>query len=321
MREVFGPARSMPVTLVVATFRYRKIVRTWIEQARRTGCDHYRIVCMDEGLLEFLAGCGEASRAVSFWDVLPYPPREDIDAVEPPVERLRALTRLRVKLFLRLAQSGCDFIHSDADALWRRDPRPWLLRQTGFDLLFSQGTTHPRRHYRAHRFTLCAGFFLARGTERTRGYFAAADAMARCVPSDQERMNLLLLRDPSRRWHIARPRLAFARVPLGGSRVRCWSYASMGDAAHALATRLLLGRTTRVWALAALAAARLECMVTSPELMTGCFADGLRVGVIPMHMVPRIPLGDGTDVHVSHFASHKRGADGAPRWGNAPHCL
>ena len=47
---------------------------------------------------------------------------------------------VRMRLFLHLAANGCDFIHSDADAFWLRDPRPWLMRHPDYDLLCSQGT-------------------------------------------------------------------------------------------------------------------------------------------------------------------------------------
>ena len=300
---VFGADGDTPVTIVVATYRYRRLVDSWIEHARRAHCEHYQIVCMDERLLAHLHDRGDQRRAVSFWDAMPELLPTDVDAIGHPVRRLAALTRLRTKLFARLARLGCDFVHSDADALWLRDPRPWLLGQEPFDLLFSQATTRPASHLARHRFTLCAGFFFARSNARTCAYFSAADALAELIPSDQRRMNVLLLEDPSPDWRIVRPRLALARAPAGPRRT--WRQPFPGDRSNALATRILRHPRTRMLAAGLLALVRYECMVTSPDVMVRRFDDGLSVGVIPMDMVQRVRLGGKGASHVSHLWAHK----------------
>ena len=155
----FSALPEGPVTVVFATFGYRHVVRAWMERAERAGVGHYRIVCLDGPLLrELREGCGER-RAVSYRDLVPGAERVDIDALPDAAARMRVLTPLRMALFRRLAEAGHDFVHCDADAFWQRDLRPWLARQGGYDLLFSQGTTHPVAHFKAHHFTLCAGFF------------------------------------------------------------------------------------------------------------------------------------------------------------------
>lgn len=299
----FAPVGDTPVTIVVATYRYRRLVDSWIDHARRARCEHYRIVCMDEHLRAHLRDRGEVQRAVLFWDAMPELTPTDVDTIGDPRHRLAALTKLRTKLFERLAELGCDFVHSDADALWLRDPRPWLLGQKHFDLLFSQATTRPNSHLEKYRFTLCAGFFFARSNERTLAYFRAADALAEFMPSDQRRMNVLLLEDPSPDWRIVRPQLAFARAPAGPRRI--WRQPLRGERSNALATRVLRHPRTRMLAAGLLALVRYECMVTSPEVMARQFADGLSVGVIPMGMVQRVPLGGNGAPHVSHLWAHK----------------
>ena len=126
------------MTVVFGTRGYLDTVRAWIACAHRAGVGHYRVVCMDRALLEAL-GPDCAERAVAFEELVPATPVADIDALPDAAARLRALTPLRMRLFQRLADAGHDFVHSDADAFWRRDVRPWLERQAGCDLLFSQG--------------------------------------------------------------------------------------------------------------------------------------------------------------------------------------
>ena len=109
MLAPFQPSAQGPVTIVFGTFGYRKTIEGWIEHARRAGCTHYRIVCMDRRLLGHLRGAGSAEHAIDYDDILP-------GALRPELQ-MRALTPLRVRLFNHLAANGCDFIHSDADAL------------------------------------------------------------------------------------------------------------------------------------------------------------------------------------------------------------
>ena len=218
----FAPNAEGPVTVVFGTFKYRSVIDRWLTHAERAGCRHYRIVCMDDDLLAWLRPRAGRECAVSYYSLFPDTPRVDIDSLPDRRVRLRTLTPLRARLFRRLVDTGCDFIHSDADAFWLRDPRPWLERHVEFDLLYSQGGMRPVKQYRAHRFVLCAGFFLARANERTRALFATVDARTNDYPSDQIRVNHALLEDPERVWTVDDARLAFRvgrsrwfRVPLG----------------------------------------------------------------------------------------------------------
>ena len=285
------PREEGPVAIVFGTFGWRHVIERWAGHARRAGCSHYRILCMDDRLAAFLRKRGEAHRAVAFRDLVPDVPRVDFDAMDRRA-RLRALTPLRVKLFARLAAAGCDFIHSDADAFWLRDPRPWLAARRGYDLLCSQGTTFPRAHYRRHGFTLCAGFFFCRANERTRRYFEKVDALAGRYLDDQVAMNAGLLADPEGRWCLARPvpfvegKSAWIRLPLGTPFLR-------RPALRTLAARTL-HLPKRAW------------IVTSPAVIDGRFSGGFRVGVIPMHIAARGRFRGQGEPLVFHSSENKR---------------
>ena len=305
VRSAFGPGEEGPVTVVFATARYRRIVQRWIELAHRAGCHHYRIVCMDRDIARFLRREVGAHRALCFYDFLPRLPRfadEPLDWPPDPDparrrrkhrERLQVLMPLRVKLFRFLVENGCDFIHSDADAFWLGDPRPWLMRQgAGFDLLASQGACKPLAHYRVHRFVLCAGFFYCRANDRTRDLFARADALIEGSPAiahavagaemdDQTALNRVLLKDPGRRWRFEDPAFAVRY------RWTWWSVPA-GRIGNALLARVLAHRVPAAVLDRALGLARSALILTSERVIDGRFSNGLRVGVIPMNLVDRI---------------------------------
>ena len=208
---------SAPMTLVFGTFDYRGVVTRWIEHARRAGCREYRIVCMDERLPAFLRGaCGE-TRAVAYRALLPDVPWVDVDARKDRRGRLAALTPMRVTLFRTLAEQGIDFIHSDADAYWVRDPRPWLAERRGYDLLGSQGIA-PAAASSATGTVSCSapGSSCAAPTRAPHGCGRAVETRVADCPDDQVCLNLALLNDPAGGWRIRHPQPAFAvRTPVG----------------------------------------------------------------------------------------------------------
>jgi hypothetical protein len=83
---------------------------------------------------------------------------------------LPALWLRRVQLFRSLARLGVDFVHSDVDAIWLRNPVPFML-DTGADLVASQGTVWPPDVVDAWGFVLCCGLFLARGKNSVANLF------------------------------------------------------------------------------------------------------------------------------------------------------
>lgn len=291
------PRAEGPVTLVFGTFAWREVILRWMEHARAAGCRHFRILCMDEGLAGFLRERGEGAHAVGYHEILPGAATPDLDSMERR-ERLRLLTPLRVKMFAHLAAGGCDFIHSDADAFWHADPRPWLMEHSGYDLLCSQGTTFPRAHYHRHRFVLCAGFFLCRANERTRGYFETVDALTRHEPDDQVCMNRALLRDPEGRWSLEQP------VPAWRSG-EAWVRPPLETAFLNLAQLVLRRPLLRGPVDVALRLAKRDWILTSRGVIAGRFGGGLTVGIVPMHIVARGRFLGWGDPLVHHSSRNK----------------
>ena len=94
-----------------------------------------------------------------------------------------------------------DFIHSDVDAIWLKNPLPYLARHNNYDLLASQGTIHPWKAFQKWGFTLCYGFFLVKSTKQTRQFLKEAASLTTYTGADQQRFNLVLL-ESNLDWQI-----------------------------------------------------------------------------------------------------------------------
>ena len=292
--SAFDSTQEGPVAIVFGTFNYRPTVWQWIEAARRASCSGWRIVCLDRELAGWLEKKGEGARAVYYYSLLPDAPRHDFAALDRKA-LMRALLPLRTRLFLHLANAGRDFVHSDADAVWTRDPRRYMARHPDFDLLVSQGTRFPREHYLRFGFVLCAGFFLCRSNARTRDYFERVEALGRGDVDDQRRMNNVLLQDPEARWEICAPVLRRRPAKVRWRRVPSpWRQLLVRWRRVPSPWRQLLVRWRWVDVQSLhdrLAQAREDgslCVLTSEAIIRGGFSNGLTVGVIPMHLVTRM---------------------------------
>jgi hypothetical protein len=93
------------------------------------------------------------------------------------VVRLRATGGWGARLLALewLARAGIDFICSDADAVWLRDPMPWF-DDARFDLVFSPATNRPTPMWRRWGFTVSSGLFGVRANEKTAAFLSAVRA-------------------------------------------------------------------------------------------------------------------------------------------------
>ena len=134
-----------PVVIAFANSGYAALTDNWIWHIRRVGVDNVVICALDHHTFLLAQANGVAAVRVA------------------EASALADLWILRAQVFESLARHGVDFIHSDIDAIWLRDPRPRLL-ETNTHLAFSQGTIWPRDIVREWGFVLCCGVFLARAT-------------------------------------------------------------------------------------------------------------------------------------------------------------
>lgn len=167
-------AGSGPLTITFATADFAPLLTNWLIHAARAGEPAPLVVAFDRGVGDAVGHAGA------------------------PVIRYRAARSLadlwlqRVLFFEYLLDRDVDFIHSDLDAVWKRDPRPLCFADSSLDLVFSQGTNYPSDIWRHWGFVLCCGFFAVRASPATVDFFTAVRDRIALVGDDQVAVNHLL---------------------------------------------------------------------------------------------------------------------------------
>lgn len=201
-------SEDTPVAIVIVSWPYRRIVNNWVTSYRKACEDsNFVVVCLDWRL----------------WFTMKM---ARVPAVRiHQVKTRRQFWSLRTELLRDLCDLGVPFIHSDADAVWLADPRPYLSSLDESDLIFSQGTIHPFEAYERWQMTLCAGFFSVKPSARTSELL---HAIAREIPragDDQAAINKVLMRrglewnQSDEGYFVGRPE----------SPIRCWAMPLWGQ--------------------------------------------------------------------------------------------
>ena len=165
---------TKPVSVTFATDNYATLLRNWLRHAWTAGAARHLVVAMDAALADRLERDGIAAV------------RHGFDGT------IGDLWYQRTLIFEWLARQGVDFIHSDVDAVWLRDPRPFCFADNGLDLVFSQGINYPAEAWRQWGFVLCCGLFAARATAATVEFLTTVRALTAEVGDDQVCVNALL---------------------------------------------------------------------------------------------------------------------------------
>jgi len=174
-RAVDGaPAGRQALPVIFATDSFALLLQNWLRHAGAAGVTRVLVIAMDKALYDRLSQSGVAAV------------RHGFDGTLGDLWYQRAL------VFEWLAGHGVDFIHSDADAVWRHDPRPLCFADGGFDLIFSQGINYPAETWRDWGFVLCCGLFAVRANPATAAFFKAVRSMTAKVADDQVAINALL---------------------------------------------------------------------------------------------------------------------------------
>jgi hypothetical protein len=131
---------------------------------------------------------------------------------------LRALWIRRIQTFAALCAAGIDFVHSDVDAVWMRDPRAAYLADPETELTISQGTVWPPEVHQRFGFVLCCGLFRLRSTARTYRLLSELVSHVLYTGDDQVSLNrLVAARIPT--WRMAREDVYY--IEGGGKRFLC----------------------------------------------------------------------------------------------------
>jgi len=167
-------ALPSPVVLVFADSRFREILWNWIRHMEACGAADFLVIAMDAELHDELSASGVRSVRGSY------------DGTR------KGLWMVRLEVFSALCEAGVDFVHSDADAVWMKNPLPKYFADGELDLLFSPGTIWPPDVIRKWGFVLCCGFFGMRATSATTRILREATSLAQQTQDDQVAINRLL---------------------------------------------------------------------------------------------------------------------------------
>ncbi len=168
------PVSAGPVPVTFATNGFWPLLDNWLRHAEAAGVTHRIVIAMDDALAVRLERAGIPAI------------RHGFDGT------LGDLWCQRTLVFEWLAGRGVDFIHSDVDAVWLRDPRPFCRADPGFDLVFSQGINYPPEVWRAWGFVLCCGLFAVKASPATARFFSEVRRATAKVQDDQVAVNILL---------------------------------------------------------------------------------------------------------------------------------
>lgn len=170
------------VVLTFSDSRYTEVLLNWLIGLDRLGISNYLVVSLDEEIHDFLRERGFPS------------------FLSPLEGDLGHLWALRTEIFRTLCAHDIDFIHSDTDAIWKRNPLPDYFGRSDHQLIASQGTVWPDDVVKTQGFVLCCGLFYVKACAQTH---ALLDDMASEVAlsgDDQIALNRAIQRRQIR-WH------------------------------------------------------------------------------------------------------------------------
>jgi hypothetical protein len=212
--------RSDPLVIAFSDARYLPLLSIWLGNLRRLGLTRIRVYSLDA---QTTAWCRE----------------QGADAVEMSwAGDLRDLWVRRIQVFSGLLREGEEFIHSDTDALWLRNPlREGSVPGCTEDLVFSQGTVWPPDVHDRWGFVLCCGWFLARPTAAVIAFFHALGADVRASGDDQMSVNRLLAAHGA---HWSHGKMGDYQMSFQDRVFQCWLEPARASLAHgALSVALL----------------------------------------------------------------------------------
>jgi len=167
--------RPDPLTVTFVDANYLPLLELWLPRLAQLGVERVKVFCLDGRTLEWCRSQGVAAAQIE------------------GTGNLRDLWTQRIRVFSELLAAGQEFVHSDIDAIWIRNPlRTGSAVERDEDLVFSQGTVWPPDVHDQWGFVLCCGWFRARPTLAARAFFEGLERDVRQTGDDQISVNRLL---------------------------------------------------------------------------------------------------------------------------------
>jgi hypothetical protein len=169
-----GPAQQ-PLVVAFCDCSYLPLLQLWVRRVGMLGIGRLKIFCLDAATGDWCGSHGIDATGLA-WS-----------------GDLRDLWVQRIMVFSELLAAGQEFIHSDIDAIWVRNPlTAGSAGLSSEDLVFSQGTVWPPDVHDQWGFVLCCGWFWARPSLATRSFFQALQTDVQRTGDDQVSVNRLL---------------------------------------------------------------------------------------------------------------------------------
>ena len=167
-----------PTIITFGNYSYKEIILNWVEGINRLGINNYIVIAMDDEIYNLLS-------------------EKSIKTVLLKINNnLEEIWLARIKLFQIIIEKGCNFIHSDADAVWLKNPIPkYFTSRNDLDLVISQGTIYPKNTFKKWGFVMCCGLFYVRGNLRTTQLFKEIEQHMKNTEyrkSDQKSLNKVI---------------------------------------------------------------------------------------------------------------------------------
>lgn len=164
-----------PLAVVFSNIDYLQVLENWLAAIKKIHVENYLVVSLDEELHQQLQS------------------REIPSLLRPCVNNLKELWVHRMRVLLELLNENSVIIHSDADAVWIKNPVSYL-QEIDSELIFSQGTVWPLDVHEQWKFVLCCGFFLVRRSAASLSFFNEVFEQVKIEKDDQLSINRLLLK-------------------------------------------------------------------------------------------------------------------------------
>lgn len=166
---------NTPIIVTISNWDYIEITLNWIAALKRLNIDSYLIVSLDRKLHEYLNENG-------LRNVLIETDNNHSD-----------IWKIKLEISSQLANNNIDFIYSDVDAVWLKNPLyKYFHENCGYNIIFTMGTIHPSNIYKKWGFVLCAGMYYVKSCNATRELLASALDEFLITNDDQEALNNVL---------------------------------------------------------------------------------------------------------------------------------
>ncbi len=176
-------AENNTVILSFANSDYLPVIENWINALNHLNIKNYIVICLDQEVYDHLLQQGNP--------VL----------LRPCINELGSLWVHRIDVIKEFLDVGFNVLHSDADAVWLKNPLGKYIYNQPDDMIFSQGTVWPPDIHEKWQFVLCCGLFYVKSNLAVLNFFELLAIRVREDKDDQVSINRMLY-EASIKWEI-----------------------------------------------------------------------------------------------------------------------